>query len=275
MDVSVVIPSYNSGITIRKCLDSIFSQKTRLKYEVIVVDSSTDNSPEILREYRVKMIRKAGQVFPGIARNIGIRAAKAPIIACIDADCIASPDWLDNLYKAHNKHSVVGGRILNGNPWNYFGWGLYFAEFSQYFSVAGKPIGQIPACNASYKKSVFDKIEFPGTQSAEDILLSRQLKNIWYDGTVVVKHINRPGLYSNLQRAIILGKGDAILKKDTVFEKFIFLFPALLLWRFAKIAGRSFLSPYWLAFILASPFVFLVLVAWYLGFVKEARNINI
>ena len=44
-DISIIIPLYNSENTIEKCLHSIFSQTTNLKYEVIIVDDgSTDKT---------------------------------------------------------------------------------------------------------------------------------------------------------------------------------------------------------------------------------------
>ncbi|HYP26430.1 MAG TPA: glycosyltransferase, partial [Blastocatellia bacterium] len=46
--VSVIVPSYNSARTIRACLDAILGQETGSSYEVIVVDSSTDETAEIV-----------------------------------------------------------------------------------------------------------------------------------------------------------------------------------------------------------------------------------
>lgn len=272
--VTVVIPSYNSGKTIQKCFDSVLSQKTSAKYEIIVVDSSSDDTPEILKKYPVKVIRRKNQTYPGSARNIGIKAAKGKIIACVDADCVPSPDWIENICAAHKRFDVVGGPILNGNPWSYFGWSLYFPEFSQLMSRRSRLAKTLPTCNASYKKSVFAKHgHFPDSLTGEDMLFSARLDGILYDGSVVVRHINRSGLFTNLRRAAQLGVGDADLKVKTggkIVVKYPILIPALLLWRFSKISFRSFFSRYSLAFLLTVPFVFLVLIAWYAGFLKAS-----
>jgi glycosyltransferase involved in cell wall biosynthesis len=45
---SVIIPSYNSEKTIDACLASVTGQRTALPYEVIVVDSSDDNTKNII-----------------------------------------------------------------------------------------------------------------------------------------------------------------------------------------------------------------------------------
>jgi len=89
--VSIVITAYNYADYLRDCLDSALSQ-TYDNYEVIVVDDgSTDNTPEILREYefeypdRLRVVRLEGQGLPG-ASNAGIRAADGKYIVRLDAD---------------------------------------------------------------------------------------------------------------------------------------------------------------------------------------------
>ena len=49
MDLSVIIPVYNAAALIDRCLDSVFSQKTRYTFEVILIDDgSTDNSVDLI-----------------------------------------------------------------------------------------------------------------------------------------------------------------------------------------------------------------------------------
>ena len=42
--ISVVIPSYKSSHTIELCLKSVLSQNTKIKYEVILIDSTPNES---------------------------------------------------------------------------------------------------------------------------------------------------------------------------------------------------------------------------------------
>lgn len=89
--VSVVIPAYNSGRYIRRCIDSVLAQ-TLLPEEVIVVDDgSTDDTARIIADYGPKVIyihqENAG---PSVARNTGIEAATSEWIAFLDAD----DEWL-------------------------------------------------------------------------------------------------------------------------------------------------------------------------------------
>ncbi|MDO4958725.1 MAG: glycosyltransferase, partial [Prevotellaceae bacterium] len=55
MDLSIIVPVYNGECYLRKCLDSIMSQRTSYSYEVICInDGSKDDSLAILEQYRQK-----------------------------------------------------------------------------------------------------------------------------------------------------------------------------------------------------------------------------
>src|SRR3989304_5559962 len=87
--ISVIIPSYNSSQTVEACLQSVLNQKTKVNYEVLVVDSSTDNTLKILKRYvsKIRFLHFLKRCDVGTARNIGIKNVKADIIVFIDADC--------------------------------------------------------------------------------------------------------------------------------------------------------------------------------------------
>lgn len=88
-DLSVIIPVYNAGLLIDRCLDSIFSQNGAYQVEVICIDDgSTDNSVEIIRQRKESSIRLLMQPNsgPACARNKGITAAEGRYIAFLDAD---------------------------------------------------------------------------------------------------------------------------------------------------------------------------------------------
>ena len=53
IEVSVIVPSYNARDHISRCLQSLRDQKTLHDFETIVVDSSEDATPEIVRDYIV------------------------------------------------------------------------------------------------------------------------------------------------------------------------------------------------------------------------------
>lgn len=95
MKASVVIPVYNKAPYLRECLDSVFAQSFS-DIEVIAVDDcSTDNSLEILRNYRDErlnvftMPRNSG---PGLAAQMAHDKASGEYIIRVDADDILHPE---------------------------------------------------------------------------------------------------------------------------------------------------------------------------------------
>lgn len=93
--ISVVIISHNEEPNIADCLESV----TALDYpdaclEIIVVDSSTDRTKEIVTSFpKVKLIPSPSKGFSK-KRNLGYLSATYDLVAFIDADCIAPADWL-------------------------------------------------------------------------------------------------------------------------------------------------------------------------------------
>lgn len=158
--ISVIVASYNSRRTLGDCLQSLQNQKTSRKFEVILVDSSADDTCDWVKHKFpfVQVIHAATRKFPGEARNIGIARARGEIIALIDADCQAAEDWIEQIAMAHEyPWPAIGGTIGNANPESYVGWAAYLCEFSQW--MPGTKAGyhsDIAAANMSYKQAVID-----------------------------------------------------------------------------------------------------------------------
>lgn len=96
MKTSVIIPAYNEGQYLGKCLES-FTYQTVKPFEIIVVDNnSTDDTVAVSKKFPVKVIheKKQGIAF---ARNAGFDAAQGDVIARCDADTIVSPDWVERI----------------------------------------------------------------------------------------------------------------------------------------------------------------------------------
>jgi glycosyltransferase involved in cell wall biosynthesis len=102
--VSIIIPVYNSGKYLRRCLASVCSQ-TLQEIEIICInDGSTDNSPDILREFakRDSRVIIIDQENSGVAaaRNRGMRTANALFIGFVDSDDFIAPDMYFKMYNA-------------------------------------------------------------------------------------------------------------------------------------------------------------------------------
>lgn len=160
-DVSIVIATRNASETIEDCIKSIKDQETRFLYEIIIVDSSTDGTDEIIRSGypELRLYTFDTRKFCGDARNIAVSVARAPIVAFIDADCTTAKGWVDAVIEAHQApHLAIGGAIGNGTPESYVGWAAYFTEFSQWKpDYEKKELTDIAGASMTYKKEVFEE----------------------------------------------------------------------------------------------------------------------
>src|SRR5262247_778662 len=87
--ISVILPVYNRAGTVGSAIRSVLQQDFA-NFELIVVDDgSTDGSADVVetfRDPRVKLIRQTSNAGGNAARNRGIDAARAPLIAFLDSD---------------------------------------------------------------------------------------------------------------------------------------------------------------------------------------------
>jgi len=95
--ISIIIPVYNSSLTLNECLSAIFNSRFK-NFEVIIVsDNSPDNSVMIAKKYQCKIIELPKNQGPAFARNSGVQAAVGDILFFIDSDVIIKNDALDYL----------------------------------------------------------------------------------------------------------------------------------------------------------------------------------
>jgi glycosyltransferase involved in cell wall biosynthesis len=120
--ISVVIVTYNRADLLADAIEHVLAQDDPATpaFELIVVDNnSSDATPAVverasLRDPRVRYVRQPQQ---GVshARNAGIAAARAPIIAYTDDDVRVSRGWLASIARAFREYpgvSAVGGKVL-------------------------------------------------------------------------------------------------------------------------------------------------------------------
>ncbi|MDR1167965.1 MAG: glycosyltransferase [Heliobacteriaceae bacterium] len=114
--ISVIIPVYNTGPYLRRCLDSVLNQ-TLQDIEIICInDGSTDSSLTVLKEYaakdsRVRVINFAKNKGAAAARNAGIKAATGEYIGFIDSDDYVDLDFYEKLYE---RMLQTGADIVKG-----------------------------------------------------------------------------------------------------------------------------------------------------------------
>jgi glycosyltransferase involved in cell wall biosynthesis len=118
-DVAVAVATRNRSALLAELLDSLRAQTLDGEsFEVIVVnDGSTDDTAELLERERAEggldltVIKRDGGG-PAAGRNAAWRAARAPLVAFTDDDCVADPGWLEAGVRAARAHpeTIVQGR---------------------------------------------------------------------------------------------------------------------------------------------------------------------
>lgn len=219
--ISAIVCTHNRYNVLGECIDALLRQDIEAsRYEIIVVDNSPDKArsdewrSKYEREPRVKYLYEP---IPGLsrARNIGSREAAHSIIAYIDDDAIANPQWAMSIVDAFDYFgpdtAVVGGRIIAGWPnarpeWlddrmlpaiAVIDWGgdLRIAEKNEWLAGA----------NISFRKNILEQLGgFPEAKgrvgsiliSNEEIKMLNEIralgKHIIYSPKTVVKHMIDP-----------------------------------------------------------------------------------
>jgi len=157
--ISVIVPTLNAEKFISRSIESFLNQDIKEKYEIIVVDSSSDRTLQILSKYPVKLLRQ-GRRGPAAARNLGAKKARGNILVFVDADCITPRTWLRNLVKPFSTKDIVAV----AGTYKTLGKGNSVARFLQYeieqrhekMKNAGK-IDFAGTYNCAYRKSIFKK----------------------------------------------------------------------------------------------------------------------
>lgn len=106
--ISVIVPVYNCGAYLPRCVDSLQKQTYEDLQIILVDDGSTDDTAALCdslaaRDSRITVLhRPNGGV--SSARNAGIGAAEGEYVTFADADDYVNPDHIMNLYDAMQRH---------------------------------------------------------------------------------------------------------------------------------------------------------------------------
>ena len=130
LKTTIIIPCWNGGSTIRRCLESVSALKRPGELEVIVVDdASTDDTAAAAGVYPCRVVRCERRGGAGRARNRGAELATGDLLFFTDADVVLPADALELAAKAFERERAdcVVGVFSAENPYRDF--------FSQYKSL--------------------------------------------------------------------------------------------------------------------------------------------
>jgi glycosyltransferase involved in cell wall biosynthesis len=130
--ISVVLPVHNRADVLARAIKSVLDQRLQDFELVIVDDGSTDDSVSVARSFgddRIKLIELGQNRGGNAARNAGVRASQASLIAFLDSDDTYLPEklervvaefevrpGLDLLVDSFVKIQPSGARVVRKNP---------------------------------------------------------------------------------------------------------------------------------------------------------------
>jgi GT2 family glycosyltransferase len=157
--ITVVVPTYRRAALLPRLVTALERPDIDVDIEVVIVDNdSPDDTAQVLRRLQSQTslaleIRIAHRRGPGAARNVGWHAARAPLIAFIDDDCVPTATWLRELAAVLTRTSVAVGRTIP-DPAQASSLG----PFSRTLSVTADD-GLYRTCNIGYHRSVLEELD--------------------------------------------------------------------------------------------------------------------
>ncbi len=108
--VAVVVPVRNRAAALERLLPALRETTGAALDELVVVDDASDDAgatPAAALRCGARLVTRGHRGGPGAARNSGLAATGAPLVAFVDSDCLPRPGWLEPLL-AHLADPLVG-----------------------------------------------------------------------------------------------------------------------------------------------------------------------
>ncbi len=259
MDLTVIIPSYNSAATIADTLNALELQVASLDspfhYEILVVDCSDDNSVEqvVAKFSKATCLRRDIRFNPGEGRNIGARAAAGELLLFVDADVILEGSALKNSWDFYRQGNHLFGGALELNEQH----DTTVASYLEHWFFNHESQRHRPVCNranlssalmAVQRKLFLDAGGFSDIPRMQDTEITERLRRqgvkVRFAPAVVGFQIQDSPMKKVLRKIFINGqnlysiryKSDMSLGKKLLF---IALLPLMALFKVGRIICRQ------------------------------------
>lgn len=203
--ISVIIPIYNTGELLNKCVASVVNQDYKNIEIILVDDGSTDETTisicdKLIDSYQNVFLYHKSNGGSASARNYGIEQSRGKYIGFVDSDDIIDNEMYSKLYsvikKDNVKVSICGlsteseGKVeLNDIQLSS---GCYKNHDLLHYFFLGH---WHSACTCLYEKSSFDNVRFPEGEVNEDYMLNYYI----FKNLDKISFVNKP-LYHYIRR---------------------------------------------------------------------------
>jgi Glycosyl transferase family 2 len=292
MRLSVVVTIVDAGDTLERCLSALSRQQESITCDVIVPwDDTVDGIPAVEKRYPSFQFLAMGHVdttrlhrsFAGQhelfdrRRSAGLRAARGDVVAILEDRCVPQSDWMQTMVSLHERlpHAVIGGAIENGRD-TPLHWAVFLCDFGRYqrpFEAGSRK--WVSDVNVGYKRRALDQTrqlwEDRYHETTVHWALMRAGETLFLAPELVVHQVRGPlSLTTLLTERFAWGRvfaytraREVSLVKRVGFIALTPLLPLLLLSRQIRqhLSSELGFGP----FAAASPYLFLMFIAWSLG----------
>ena len=244
--LSVIICSLNGAAGVDRCLRALAAQTIFPALEVIVVDDgSTDATSEAGRAHGAVVIRHRVNRGLAAARNTGLGAATAPVVAFLDDDCEPEPTWAQQLLSGYGEGVTgVGGLVLPVTSSRYllgylrrnnpltpqelslaesgrlpYRLKLYLQrQWAQHSDLSPRAVHSFAGANMSFSRQALavagqfdERFRFGGEDQDLCVRLGRSFPagQLMFRPDAVVRHHFKPTVRDTLRRSRAYGRGSA------------------------------------------------------------------
>jgi GT2 family glycosyltransferase len=161
-EISVVISTYRRTDGLSELVQSLSRQTLDpSRFEVIIVDNcSGDDTWSTLQSLRdaspfpLHLLQTTSNHGPARARNLGWRAADAPMVAFLDDDCLPEPNWLATgleILQRDERLGLLQGRVRVPSEFDPVGMGTWY-----HCQIIDGPSPFFEACNIFYRRAALE-----------------------------------------------------------------------------------------------------------------------
>jgi glycosyltransferase involved in cell wall biosynthesis len=222
--VSVVVCNYNGASTLDETLSSL-ENLCYPDYEIVYVDDgSTDESLAIAERHRrrVRIIAQKNQGL-SVARNVGAEAATGEIVAYIDSDAHADPDWLRHLVTSmeSGNYAAAGGPNLTPASDGLTAQFIAFCPGNPTYVLKDNVRAEhIAGVNMAFRRDIllhlggFDPVH---TRAGDDVDICWRIEDarfsLAFSPAAIVWHHRRPSIRTYLRQQFGYGEAENQLER--------------------------------------------------------------
>jgi glycosyltransferase involved in cell wall biosynthesis len=254
--VSVIIPVYNTGPYLRRCIDSLLSFDSSEIEVVLIDDGSTDESSSIIKEYALRdervvaMYKENGGL--SSARNAGLSISRGEYVGFVDSDDYVSVSYFMEFFNAlrfGKPDIIIGGRYSDncGSISNEFNCVKGFMNQKEVLDrILVWDNLDASVCDKIFRKVLFKDVLFQLGVYSEDlpvfVNLVQRASSIYHVGTEVYYYFKRAnsittGFFSDKMISVLYSLRNVydLVNKDIVQKERLVYFMS---WHYARFGFR-------------------------------------